>query len=129
MLKDSEAIATIGVKEIDNAKKFYEGVLGFKPIQTGDEHEGVVVYDSGGSELFVYQSDFAGTNKATAATWVVKDVEGTVKALKGRGVNFEHYNFPETKLEGDVHVSGKMRAAWFKDPDGNILAIVNDTEH
>jgi catechol 2,3-dioxygenase-like lactoylglutathione lyase family enzyme len=127
MLTDSAAIATIGVKKIDNAKKFYEGVLGFK--STGDDHEGVVAYDSGGTKLFVYESDFAGTNKATAATWVVDDVDGTVSTLKGRGVDFEHYDFPDTKLEGDVHVSGKMRAAWFKDPDGNILAIVNDTEH
>jgi len=128
MLNDSEAIATIGVKKIDNARKFYEGILGLKSTP-GDEHEDVAVYDSGGSKLFVYQSDYAGTNKATAATWVVEDVDSTVKTLKGRGVNFEHYDFPDTKLEGDVHVSGKMRAAWFKDPDGNILAIVNDTEH
>jgi catechol-2,3-dioxygenase len=129
MLKDTQAVATIGVKKLDNAKKFYEGVLGFKSTPGGEEHEGVAVYDSGGSKLFVYQSDHAGTNKATAATWVVDDVDGTVKTLKGHGVNFEHYKFPETRLEADVHVSGKMRAAWFKDPDGNILAIVNDTEH
>lgn len=128
MLKDTQAVATIGVKELDNAKKFYEGVLGFKSAG-GDEHEGVAVYDSGGSKLFVYQSEYAGTNKATAATWVVDDVDGTVKTLKGRGVSFEHYKFPETNLEGDVHVSGNMRAAWFKDPDGNILAIVNETDH
>ena len=127
MLKDNEAMATIAVKKIDNARNFYEGVLGFKP--TGEDHEGVVAYDSGGSKLFVYESEYAGTNKATAATWVVDDVDGTVKALKGRGVGFEHYDFPETKLEGDVHVSGGMRAAWFKDPDGNILAIVSNTEH
>jgi catechol 2,3-dioxygenase-like lactoylglutathione lyase family enzyme len=127
MLTNNEVIATIGVKKIDKAKSFYEDKLGFKP--TGDEHEGVVAYDSGGSKLFVYESDYAGTNKATAATWVVDDVDGTVKTLKSKGVSFEHYEFPETKLEGDVHVSGKMRAAWFKDPDGNILAIVNNTEH
>ena len=127
MLGDNEAIATIGVKKIDNAKKFYEGVLGFRSAG-GDEHEGVAAYDSGRSKLFVYESEYAGTNKATAATWVVADIESTVKTLKGRGVNFEHYNFPDTKLEGDVHVSGKMRSAWFKDPDGNILAIVNNTE-
>ena len=127
MLTDSTAVATIGVKKIDKAKSFYEGKLGFKP--TGDQHEGTVAYDSGGSKLFVYESEYAGTNKATAATWVVDDVDGTVKTLKGRGVNFEHYDFPDIKLEGDIHVSGKMRAAWFKDPDGNILAIVNDTEH
>ena len=129
MLTDSRAVATIGVKKIDDARKFYEGKLGFKPTAKGDEHEGVVAYDSGGAMLFVYQSEYAGTNKATAATWVVDDVDGTVKTLKGRGVNFEHYNFPDTRVEGDVHVSGGMRAAWFKDPDGNILAIVNDTEH
>ena len=129
MLKDSEAIATIGVKKIDNAKEFYEGVLGLKSTAGAEEHEGVAVYDSGGSKLFVYQSDYAGTNQATAATWVVDDVDNTVQTLKGRGVSFEHYSFPDTSLEGDVHVSGKMRAAWFKDPDGNILAIVNDTEH
>src|SRR5262245_14263601 len=129
MLKDNEAIATIGVKKIDSAKKFYEGVLGFKPTQNAEEQQGVLVYDSGGSKLFVYRSEYAGTNKATAATWVVNDVDKTARTLKDRGVSFEHYNFPDTKLEGDVHVSGKMRAAWFKDPDGNILAIVNDTEH
>lgn len=128
MLADNAAIATIGVKEIDNAKKFYEGVLGFKPAITNDQ-AGVVAYDSGGSKLFVYQSDYAGTNQATAATWVVNDVDDTVKKLKGRGVSFEHYRFPDTSLDGDVHVSGEMRAAWFKDPDGNILAIVNNTEH
>jgi len=129
MLKDTEAVATIGVKKIDNAKKFYEGVLGFESTANAGGPEEVAVYDSGGSKLFVYQSEYAGTNKATAATWVVDDVDGTVKMLKGRGVVFEHYNFPETKLEGDVHVSGKMRAAWFKDPDGNILAIVNKGDH
>jgi len=127
MLNNNEAMATIAVQKIASAKKFYEGVLGFKP--TGDDHEGAVAYDSGGSKLFVYESEYAGTNKATAATWVVDDVDGTVRTLKERGVGFEHYDFPDTKLEGDVHVSGKMRAAWFKDPDGNILAIVNNTEH
>jgi len=129
MLKNNAAVATIGVKKIDNAKKFYEGVLGFKSTPNAGGPEEVAVYDSGGSKLFVYQSEYAGTNKATAATWVVDDVDGTVKTLKGRGVSFEHYKFPDTKLEGDVHVSGKMRAAWFKDPDGNILAIVNKGDH
>jgi predicted enzyme related to lactoylglutathione lyase len=129
MLKDTEAVATIGVKKIDNAKKFYEGVLGFKSNPDAGGPDEVAVYESGESKLFVYQSEYAGTNKATAATWVVDDVDSTVKTLKGQGVDFEHYNFPGTKLEGDVHVAGKMRAAWFKDPDGNILAIVNKGDH
>ncbi len=58
-------------------------------------------------------------------TWTVGDVEGVVRALKAKGVTFEHYDMPDMKLEGDVHVFGDMRVAWFKDPDGNILNIVN----
>jgi hypothetical protein len=52
-------------------------------------------------------------------------VEGVVRALKAKGVTFEHYDMPDTKREGDIHVSGDMKAAWFKDPDGNILNIIN----
>ena len=123
MLRDGEAIATIGVRNTDRAKEFYEGVLGLR--HEGPEREGVLTYKSGGSKLFVYQSEFAGTNKATAATWVGNDVEREVEALRKKGVKFEHYDFPGMQRRGDVHVSGDMKAAWFKDPDGNILALVS----
>jgi hypothetical protein len=73
----------------------------------------------------VYRSSFAGTNKATALTWTVDDVEDVVRTLKAKGIKFEHYDLPETKREGDVHVSGDIKVAWFKDPDGNILSVVN----
>jgi catechol 2,3-dioxygenase-like lactoylglutathione lyase family enzyme len=122
-LAAGEAVATIAVKSVKAARKFYEETLGFEPedIRDGD----VVTYASADSRLFVYQSEFAGTNRATSVTWVSDDVDGVVENLKGRGVTFEHYDFPNGKLEGDVHVSGSMRAAWFKDPDGNILAVVS----
>jgi hypothetical protein len=59
-------------------------------------------------------------------TWIVGDVDGAVQALKAKGVSFEHYDdLPDTRLEGDVHVSGDMRVAWLKDPDGNIHALVS----
>ena len=59
-------------------------------------------------------------------TWVVgDDIEGVVGALKAKGITFEHYDMPEIKREGDLHIAGDMRVAWFKDPDGNILNIVN----
>jgi len=122
MLKDNAAIATIAVKDLKAAKKFYEGTLGLKP-DTG--REGAQGYKSGGSLFFVYESQYAGTNQATAATWVLEDVDGTVKDLKAKGVTFEHYDMPGMTHEGDVHVAGEMRAAWFKDPDGNILALVS----
>jgi hypothetical protein len=84
----------------------------------------VANYRSGNSIFLVYQSQLAGTNKATAATWTVDDTEAEVRALKAKGVTFEHYQFPGMTLKGDVHVMGDMKAAWLKDPDGNILAIV-----
>ena len=122
MLKEHEAVATIAVKDTKAAREFYEGKLGLKPEETNDE---VVTYGSGNSRLFVYKSDYAGTNKATAATWTVDDVDGLTRELKKKGIQFEHYDFPDMKREGDVHVAGEMRAAWFKDPDGNILSIVS----
>ncbi|HEX7977510.1 MAG TPA: hypothetical protein VF461_02850, partial [Gemmatimonadaceae bacterium] len=79
---------------------------------------------SGGSTVMVYQSRFAGTNKATAATWEVGDVEREVGLLKEKGVAFEHYDMPDMARHGDIRVAGDLKAAWFKDPDGNILAIV-----
>ena len=62
---------------------------------------------------------------ATALTWAVDDVEDVVRTLKSKGVRFEHYDLPETRREGDVHVSGDLKVAWFKDPDGNILSVVS----
>ena len=122
MLGDYDALATIAVKNLGAARKFYEGKLGFKLVHT--EGDQAVRLKSGKSQLLVYQSQFAGTNKATAATWMVKDVEGLVKDLKAKGVAFEHYNLPGLTLKGDVHVAGPHKNAWFKDPDGNILALV-----
>ncbi len=121
MLGDYDALATIAVKNLKAARTFYEDKLGFKAVHT--EGDQAVTYQSGKSQLLVYQSHFAGTNKATAATWMVKDVEGLVKELKAKGVTFEHYDFPGVTLEGDVHVMGKRRNSWFKDPDGNTLAL------
>jgi catechol 2,3-dioxygenase-like lactoylglutathione lyase family enzyme len=125
MLSKYDAIPTVAVKNLAAAKKFYEGTLGLQQIDAeGDE---VVMYKNGDSRLNVYRSQFAGTNKATAVTWAVDDVEGEVRDLKSKGVAFEHYDIPELKLQGDVHVAkdADLKVAWFKDPDGNIFSIVN----
>jgi catechol 2,3-dioxygenase-like lactoylglutathione lyase family enzyme len=124
MLGTKDAVANIAVKNLETARKFYEGTLGLKPVDA--EGEELIVFKSGNSTLNVYRSQYAGTNRATAVTWTVgDDVEGVVRALKAKGVTFEHYDMPDMKREGDVHVSGDMKVAWFKDPDGNILNIIN----
>jgi catechol 2,3-dioxygenase-like lactoylglutathione lyase family enzyme len=124
MLKDKEVMATIAVKDMNVAKKFYEGTLGLKKGEF--DTPGGVVYESGRSKALVYVSQYAGTNQATAATWDVGDeLDGIVKDLKAKGVRFEHYDLPDTTREGDIHVSGPMRMVWLKDPDGNILALAN----
>jgi catechol 2,3-dioxygenase-like lactoylglutathione lyase family enzyme len=124
MLGNKDAIATIAVKDINVARKFYQGTLGLKEVPTGEQ--GVLGYKSGNASVLVYQSQYAGTNQATAATWVLgEDLETIVQALRAKGVVFEHYDLPGTSRKGDVHGAGKTKAAWFKDPDGNILALVN----
>jgi catechol 2,3-dioxygenase-like lactoylglutathione lyase family enzyme len=124
MLKDRDIAATIAVRDLAAARKFYEGTLGLEPVAT--EGAEAVTYRCGGSRLLVYRSEYAGTNRATAATWLVGDeVDAIVRELRGKGVTFEHYTFPDSRLEGDVHVFGALRNAWFKDPEGNILSIVN----
>jgi len=122
MLAERDAAATIAVKDLDRAKKFYEGILGLKP--SGGQDSEVRVYQSGNSKIVVYKSQYAGTNQANAVTWGVgDDLDGVVQALKAKGVVFEHYDLPGLTRKGDVHVAGKFKAAWFKDPDGNILHI------
>ena len=123
MLGNIDAVANLAVKDMTVARRFYEDTLGLAQVDSeGDE---VVVYQSGNTRVQVYRSSFAGTNQATAVSWQVgADIERLVAALKAKGLRFEHYDMPETKREGDLHVAGGMKMAWFKDPDGNILHLI-----
>lgn len=125
MLGSKDATATVAVRDISAAKRFYEEKLGLKPV--GTEGHGVVTYKSGGSSLLVYESQFAGTNKATSVTWSVgKEFDDIVKSLQSKGVSFERYDgLPEVTREGDVHRRGDLKLAWFKDPDGNIHHLIS----
>jgi len=124
MLGDKDAVANLAVKNLDVARKFYEDTLGLTEVDA--EGEEVIVFKSGNTTINVYRSQYAGTNKATAVTWPVgDDVESVVGAIKAKGVKFEHYDMPGMTRQGDVHLGGDMKVAWFKDPDGNILNITN----
>jgi len=123
MLGNHDAGATIAVSDMAAARSFYEETLGLEPSEDMDD---AVLYASGNSRLLVYRSDYAGTNKATAATWAVgSDFDAVVDDLRAKGATFEHYDLPGATREGDVHVLGESRGVWITDPDGNILSIVD----
>lgn len=123
MLSDIDVVATIAVSDIEEARRFYEGKLGLKGKETGESD--VLTYKTGKSNLFVYASDYAGSCEVTTATWPVGDkLDDIVHRLQEKGIKFEHYDMPDTVREGDIHISGDMRMAWFKDPDGNIIGLV-----
>ena len=124
MLDSATVRATIAVSDLDRAKQFYGETLG---LATSEERaDGVRYRTRGGSEILVYHSSFAGTNKATYMGFDVPDLEAAVEELRGAGITFEQYDFPELKTDerGIAETQG-IRGAWFKDPDGNILSIIN----
>ncbi|HEY2863395.1 MAG TPA: VOC family protein [Casimicrobiaceae bacterium] len=124
MLQSSPLYAYIPAKDVARARKFYEGKLGFKPKQ---ETAGGVVYEFGDKTgCFLYPTPNAGTSRASQAFWHVDDVEREVAELKARGVAFENYDMPGEKSPSGVITAGGAKAAWFKDTEGNILAIVQD---
>jgi catechol 2,3-dioxygenase-like lactoylglutathione lyase family enzyme len=124
MLGSKDAAATLAVSDLERARDFYENTLGLAPMQ---DLGGAILYKSGNSVVLVYPSEYAGTNKATAASWAVgDDFDAIVDDLRSKGVSFEHYDdLPDTTREGDVHMFGDMKGVWFKDPDGNILSLIN----
>ena len=121
MLGKADAMPMIAVKDIDRARKFYEDTLGLK---TKEEMGGEVLrVESGDTVINVYRSEFAGTNKATALTFEVEDIEAQVRELKDKGIFFEQYDMPGLERQGDLYVAEGMKTTWFKDPDGNILSL------
>lgn len=120
MLDHTDAMATVAVKSLDGARPFYEQVLGLTPV--GEPQMGVILYTAGAARIVVYESQFAGTNKATALTWGLgPEIDPIVADLRAKGVVFERYDMPGATYQDGVHVMGEARLVWFKDPDGNII--------
>jgi len=121
MLQKSPMYAYIPAKDVTRARQFYEEKLGFKPSA---ELGGGVVYEcAGGTSCFLYPTPNAGTSLASQAFWQVADVESEVAELKARGVVFEDYKMPGQDANGIVNQGG-AKAAWFKDTEGNIMAVI-----
>ena len=121
MIEGAKAHATVAVSDVDRARRFYEETLGLSVQQ---ERPDGIVYETGGTEFLVYPSQFAGTSQATVMAFEVNDLEAAIQDLTQRGVTFEQYDLPGLKTdEQGIADIGGLRGGWFKDPDGNILAI------
>lgn len=120
MLQKSPLYAYIPAKDVARARRFYEERLGFQPAK---ELAGGVTYEfAGGTSCFLYPTPNAGTSAASQAFWQVADVEREVAELKAKGVQFEEYDMPGMK--DGIATAGGAKSAWFKDTEGNIMAIV-----
>ena len=127
MLKDRNSSAIVAVADIDRARTFYRDILGLTLEQDGEgDMSGVLGFRTGDTWLSVYRSDYAGTNRANAVTWNMKgDLKETVRALLDKGVVFENYGDMDGMTFADgVYSAGAVKLAWFKDPDGNILHLI-----
>jgi predicted enzyme related to lactoylglutathione lyase len=120
MLANAPIRAYIPVSDVARARRFYEKTLGLQPKQ---EYAGGVIYECGGAEVFMYPTPSAGTSQASQAFWQVADVEAEVAELKARGVVFEEYDMPGIKMKNSIATGGGAKTAWFKDTEGNILAV------
>jgi len=124
MLQKSPMFAYLPATDVKRARQFYEQKLGFKPKH---ESAGGVVYEfAGATACFLYPTPNAGTSRASQAFWTVEDVEREVAELRSKGVVFEEYDMPGLKTHNGIANADGAKAAWFKDTEGNILAIVED---
>ncbi|MGH3061596.1 MAG: VOC family protein [Gaiellaceae bacterium] len=123
MLGDARIGANVPVSSLEEAIGFYEGKLGLRLFERGEEQPYARFAGAGETKLGVYESATAGQARHTLASFVVDDVRAVVDVLEANGVVFEEYDLPGMKTERGVATVGDTRVAWLKDPDGNILEI------
>lgn len=126
MLSEFTPVPTVAVRDLEKARTFYEGVLGFTPA--GDAPDGVM-YRAGSTQILVYPSTFAGSNKATAMSFQLSggEFDAEVAALRASGLEFQTFELPGASWTDGVAVGLDMKAVWFADPDGNILNVQTST--
>ena len=121
LLEDCKVTANIPAADLDRARKFYADTLGLEPVE---ENPGGLIYRTGGTEFFLYETEYAGKAGHTIAQLHVGDVAAVVDELRTRGLTFEHYDLPGMTWDGDVAgMEGMGHAAWFKDSEDNILCL------
>ncbi len=124
MLGDSKAFSGFSVNDLEKAKQFYGEVLG---VSVGENPAGLELHLGGGTTVFVYPKPNHTPATFTILNFPVADVDGTVDELAKRGVRFEKYDLPQMKTDekGIARGNGGPTIAWFKDPAGNILSVLD----
>jgi catechol 2,3-dioxygenase-like lactoylglutathione lyase family enzyme len=123
VLTDARITAIVPTTDLTRARQFFGETLGLKETAASTPAPEVVYQCGGGSLLEVYERPNAGNAEHTLASWEVDDVRATVNQLRSGGVRFEDYDLPEIKTEDGVATVGDFHAAWFRDPDGNVLCV------
>ncbi|MGH2773422.1 MAG: VOC family protein [Actinomycetota bacterium] len=123
MLGDCPVVPMIPTRDRARARDFYENTMGLK--MSRDQDEGME-FQSGGGTIWVYETYVNIPAEHTLAVWNVKDLDSEMEVLRSKGVQFEEYDFPELKTENGVATGGLGKACWFKDPDGNILSLIQE---
>jgi catechol 2,3-dioxygenase-like lactoylglutathione lyase family enzyme len=122
MFNDQQSAAMLPASDMERAKQWYADHLGLKPEY--EDPNGIQFMTGEGTQFWVYPSEFAGTNKATSMGFMAKDLSAEMDALKSKGITFEEYDIPGVHTEGGIHDFGNgERGAWFKDSEGNIIAL------
>jgi catechol-2,3-dioxygenase len=123
MLSQFTPASTLATVNLTRARNFYEDTLGLTPQREG---LGGVFYTCGNGRIFIYESQFAGTNKATALSFdlPLTDFDSEIEQLRAKGVAFQTFDMEGTEWKDGVAAMGEnARAVWFTDPDGNILNV------
>jgi catechol 2,3-dioxygenase-like lactoylglutathione lyase family enzyme len=125
MLDQAQIAAVVPVSDVDAAIRFYGETLGLVLKERRDDlpDNREAEFEVGGGTLFVYESVGAGKSRHTVAAFRVDDIDAVTSALRERGVTFEEYDLPDLKTENGIATIGAVRAAWCRDPDGNIIAV------
>ncbi len=122
MLTERRIHATLPAADMERARAFYEGTLGFTPLMI---LPGGVLYGAGDGSVFtVFPTPNRASGTHTQAGWTVFDIEAEVADLKARGVVFEEYDLPNFKTVGSIAATGPNRGAWFRDSEGNLLGLI-----
>lgn len=124
MLRDAAIVAIVPAANIEEAKRFYGEKLDLPRADVRVPGDDAVFEGGNGTRLYVYETEAGRGAEHTLAVWIVEDVEETVEELSEKGIVFETYDMPQLKTDerGIADIEG-VKAAWFKDPEGNILSV------